>query len=414
MYNGGKIKEGVMMKDVFPELKVEKVDIDSIKPYERNAKLHPAKQIEQIKRSILDYGMRDPIGVWKDQIVEGHGRYMALKEIGAKTIPIIRLDDLTDEQRREYTLVHNQTTLNSDFDFDVLDLEIDDLPDFDVEFYDFKLPEEIEEVEDDDFDGQLPETPMTRKGDIWLLGEHRLICGDSTVMDDVKRLMDGVFADLLLTDPPYNVNYKGGTKDKLRIQNDNMDDDFFHQFLRDAFMSADSVMRDGAVFYIWHAESEGYNFRGACRDVDWQVRECLIWNKNSMVMGRQDYQWKHEPCLYGWKSGASHLWTSDRKQTTILDFDRPTVSDLHPTMKPISLLAYQINNNTHKGDIVLDIFCGSGSTLIACEQLERKCYAVELDERYCDVIVQRYIDFKGSDEDVFLVEDGEKIPFSEV
>lgn len=402
------------MKDVFPELKVEKVDIDSIKPYERNAKLHPAKQIEQIKRSILDYGMRDPIGVWKDQIVEGHGRYMALKEIGAKTIPIIRLDDLTDEQRREYTLVHNQTTLNSDFDFDVLDLEIDDLPDFDVEFYDFKLPEEIEEVEDDDFDGQLPETPMTRKGDIWLLGEHRLICGDSTVMDDVKRLMDGVFADLLLTDPPYNVNYKGGTKDKLRIQNDNMDDDFFHQFLRDAFMSADSVMRDGAVFYIWHAESEGYNFRGACRDVDWQVRECLIWNKNSMVMGRQDYQWKHEPCLYGWKSGASHLWTSDRKQTTILDFDRPTVSDLHPTMKPISLLAYQINNNTHKGDIVLDIFCGSGSTLIACEQLERKCYAVELDERYCDVIVQRYIDFKGSDEDVFLVEDGEKIPFSEV
>lgn len=207
--------------------------------------------------------------------------------------------------------------------------------------------------------------------------------------------MDGQQADMLLTDPPYNVDYVGKTKDALKIKNDKMEGSAFREFLRDAFISADTGMRKGAVFYIWHADSEGYNFRGACFDVDWKVRECLIWNKNSMVMGRQDYQWKHEPCLYGWKDGASHLWASDRKQVTVLNFDRPSKSELHPTMKPIALFAYQIGNNTHEGDAVLDIFGGSGTTLMACEQLKRKSYTCELDPHYCDVILQRWENYTG-------------------
>ena len=202
-------------------------------------------------------------------------------------------------------------------------------------------------------------------------------------------------ADLLITDPPYNVDYVGKTKDALKIKNDKMENDAFRLFLHDAFWAADTVMRGGAVFYIWHADSEGYNFRGACSDIGWKVRECLVWNKNSMVLGRQDYQWKHEPCLYGWKDGASHLWASDRKQTTVIDYDRPTKSELHPTMKPVGLFAYQIGNNTHEGDNVLDLFGGSGTTLIACEQMKRNAFLVELDPHYCDVILQRWENLTG-------------------
>lgn len=200
---------------------------------------------------------------------------------------------------------------------------------------------------------------------------------------------------MLLTDPPYNVAYEGKTEDALTIQNDNMDDESFRQFLTNAFFAADSVMKKGAVFYIWHADSEGYNFRGACRDVGWTVRECLIWNKNQMVLGRQDYHWKHEPCLYGWKDGASHLWASDRKQTTVLDFDKPQRNGVHPTMKPIALFDYQIKNNTKGNDIVLDLFGGSGTTIMACEQNGRRGYSMELDPRYVDVIIKRWEDFTG-------------------
>lgn len=207
--------------------------------------------------------------------------------------------------------------------------------------------------------------------------------------------MGGQKADLLLTDPPYNVNYEGKTKDALKIQNDKMGDSEFRNFLKDAFAAADMVMKPGAVFYIWHADLEGYNFRGACSDMGWKVRECLVWAKNSMVLGRQDYQWKHEPCLYGWKDGASHLWASDRKQTTILEFDRPTKSKEHPTMKPIPLFDYQIKNNTKGGDVVLDLFGGSGTTLMACEQNGRNACLMELDPRYVDVIIKRWELFTG-------------------
>ena len=216
------------------------------------------------------------------------------------------------------------------------------------------------------------------------------MCGDSTSFDDVEKLMGGDKADLLITDPPYNVDYQGRTKDSLKIMNDKMSNDNFRQFLCDAFSTADSVMREGAVFYIWHADSEGFNFRGACRDVGWKVRQCLIWCKNSMVMGRQDYQWKHEPCLYGWKDGAPHLWCSDRKQTTILEFDKPLRNGEHPTMKPVPLFDYQIKNSTNVNDKVLDLFGGSGTTMIACEQNNRKSYLMELDPKYVDVIIQRW------------------------
>lgn len=221
------------------------------------------------------------------------------------------------------------------------------------------------------------------------------MCGDSTMIDDVEKLMDGQKADILVTDPPYNVDYEGKTKDKLKIENDKQDDESFRQFLTDAFSAADIVMRPGAAFYIWHADSEGYNFRGACKDAGWKVRQCIIWNKNSMVMGRQDYQWKHEPCLYGWKEGAGHFWNSDRKQTTVIDFERPSKSDLHPTMKPIGLYDYEIKNNTKSGDIVLDLFGGSGTAIMACEQNGRKGFVMELDPHYVDVIINRWEKFTG-------------------
>jgi len=225
------------------------------------------------------------------------------------------------------------------------------------------------------------------------MGSHRLMCGDSTNLSHVEQLCEGRHVDMLLTDPPYNVNYEGGTG--LKIQNDSMEDTEFRQFLRDAFVAADSVMKAGAVFYIWHADSEGYNFRGACHDTDWNVRQTLIWKKSSLVMGRQDYQWLHEPCLYGWKEGAGHLWASDRKQTTILEFEKPKKNDVHPTMKPIALFEYQMLNNTKGGDLVLDLFGGSGTTLLAAEKNGRHARLMELDPKYCDVIVKRWEDYTG-------------------
>lgn len=231
------------------------------------------------------------------------------------------------------------------------------------------------------------------------------MCGDSTSVTDVEALCGGRKMDLLITDPPYNVDYTGKTKDALKIENDKMEDESFRLFLRDAFLTADTVMKPGATFYIWHADSEGYNFRGACHDIEWKVRQCLIWVKNVMVMGRQDYQWKHEPCLYGWKEGASHNWYSDRKQTTLLEFDRPSRSELHPTMKPVPLFDYQIKNSSKKGDAVLDLFGGSGTTMVACEQDGRTAYLMELDPRYVDVIIDRWEKLTGQKAELLTKED---------
>lgn len=376
-------------------MNIESRLLADIVPYAKNAKKHDNRQINNVAESIKQYGFVQPIVIDRDGvIVIGHCRALAAKKLGMKEVPCVCVDDLTPEQVNALRLVDNKSN-ESDWDFDLL---ADEIPGLDLSAFDFDwgLPEITEEVIED----EAPEVdedaePIAKLGDIWQLGRHRLMCGDSTSIEDVEKLMAGQLADMLLTDPPYNVAYEGKTKDRLTIQNDSMDNDSFRHFLRDAFSSADAVMKQGAVFYIWHADSEGYNFRGACFDIGWKVRQCLIWNKNSMVMGRQDYQWKHEPCLYGWKEGASHLWASDRKQTTVIDYQRPTKADIHPTMKPVGLFDYQIKNNTKGGDIVLDLFNGSGTTIMACEQNGRVARCMELDPRYVDACVKRWENFTG-------------------
>lgn len=379
-------------------LKIEYANINNLKKYHKNAKKHPKEQVNRIANSIKEFGMCDPIGVWgKDNlIIEGHGRLMALKKLGYTEAPIIRLDHLSEEQRKAYTLAHNKSA-ESEWDFEILSDELKSIVDIDMmDFgFDLSLDEEEPKVIEDEIP-EIPVEPKAKYGDIYQLGNHRLMCGDATVLEDVRTLMNDNKADLLLTDPPYNVDYEGKTKDSLKIKNDNMGDNQFKQFLTDSFSNANEVMKEGASFYIWHADSEGYNFRSACKDVSWKVRQCLIWNKNTMVMGRQDYQWKHEPCLYGWKEGASHNWYSDRKQTTILEFNKPNKSELHPTMKPLDLFAYQMKNSTAKGDIVLDLFGGSGTTLMVSEQLDRNAYVMELDPRYVDAIINRWENMTGS------------------
>ena len=377
-------------------MKIESKLLADIVPYAKNAKKHDNRQINNVAESIRQYGFVQPIVIDCDGvIVIGHCRALAAKKLGMKEVPCVCVDDLTPEQVNALRLVDNKSN-ESDWDFDLL---AEELPELDLSAFDFDwgISDDITEevIEDEAPEVDEDAEPIAKLGDIWQLGRHRLMCGDSTSIEDVEKLMAGQLADMLLTDPPYNVAYEGKTKDRLTIQNDSMDNDSFRQFLRDAFSSADAVMKQGAVFYIWHADSEGYNFRGACFDIGWKVRQCLIWNKNSMVMGRQDYQWKHEPCLYGWKEGASHLWASDRKQTTVIDYQRPTKADIHPTMKPVGLFDYQIKNNTKGGDIVLDLFNGSGTTIMACEQNGRVARCMELDPRYVDACVKRWESFTG-------------------
>ena len=386
---------------------IELWPLSRLKPYEKNARTHSSEQVAQIANSITEFGFTNPILVdSKDGIIAGHGRMTAAQELNLSKVPVVVLDHLSDRQRRAYVLADNQLALNAGWDLDVLRSELKDLvdEDFNIDLIGFSdeelkdlMPEELEPEYDGDADAvpEPPEDPITKPGDLWVLGEHRLLCGDSTNLQHIERLMNGKKADLWLTDPPYNVDYEGKTKEKLVIENDSMSDSDFRQFLVDVYTSADAVMNVGGVFYIWHADSEGFNFRGAAADMGWQVRQCLIWLKQSMVMGRQDYHWKHEPCLYGWKEGAAHLWNTDRKQTTVLEFDRPSRNKEHPTMKPVDLFQYQMCNSTKKGAIVLDSFGGSGTTLIAAERSRRKACLMELDPRYCDVIVKRWEEFTG-------------------
>ncbi len=306
------------------------------------------------------------------------------------TATIIQADELSADEQREFIIKDN--TSFGDWATEMLqeDFDISELEEWGLD--DIEFPKEESDKEDDFTDEDAANAPTRCKpGDVWQLGDHILMCGDSTNKADVFTLVGGEgIVDLFLTDPPYNVSYEGATSDKLTIKNDSMEDSAFRAFLTDAFIAADMAMKKGASFYIWHADSEGLNFRMAVRNAEWDLRQTIIWNKNSLVLGRQDYQWKHEPCLYGWKSGASHAWYSDRKQTTVVDFDRPSVNAEHPTMKPVGLFSYLIENSSKEGDIVLDLFGGSGTSIIACEQLGRKCYMMELDPHYCDVILARW------------------------
>jgi site-specific DNA-methyltransferase (adenine-specific) len=330
---------------------------------------------------------------------------MAAKKLGLLEAPTIKLSHLSDAQRKAYILADNRIAMNSGWDNELLALELKELDDdidlsllgFDADELNALLnPVELTDgLTDEDAVPEVPDEPVTKLGDIYQLGNHRLMCGDSTSIDAVEKLMDGQLADQLVTDPPYNIAYEGGSKKREQIKNDEMADTEFRQFLKDVYIAADAVMKAGAVFYIWHADTEGYNFRGAARDMGWKVRQTLIWNKDNSAFGRSDYHWKHEPCLYGWKEGAAHLWATDRKQTTVIACKRPSKSDLHPTMKPVELMEYQILNNTKGADIVLDLFGGSGSTMIAAEKIGRYARLMELDPKYCDVIVRRWEEFTG-------------------
>lgn len=387
-----------------PEYK--RLPSEKLIPYARNSRTHSPEQVAQIAASIKEFGFTNPILIDEENgIIAGHGRLLAAQKLGIEEVPVIVMAGLTDAQKKAYVIADNKLALNAGWDDEMLRVEFQELQEmgFDLELTGFSLDEiaglQIDEIEegltDEDAVPDAPETPVTVLGDVWQLGNHRLMCGDSTSIDAVEQLCDGQLVDMWLTDPPYNVAYEGKTKDALTIKNDKMDGDAFRVFLRDAYIAADAVMKAGAVFYIWHADSEGYNFRGAAKDAGWTVRQCLIWKKQTMVMGRQDYHWKHEPCLYGWKDGAAHLWATDRKQTTVLEFDRPSRNGEHQTMKPVELFEYQMLNNTKGSDLVLDSFGGSGTTAIACEKHGRFARLMELDPKYCDVIINRWQDFTG-------------------
>lgn len=394
------------------------MSINDVIPYANNPRQNK-DAVDKVAASLEEFGWRQPIVVDKDNvIIVGHTRLLAAKKLKMTEVPVLVADDLSEEQVRAYRLADNKTAEFAEWDMAKLTEELDSILDIDMEQFGFDLSEDDKPVVvEDDFDPEIPEEPKAKPGDIYQLGRHRLMCGDSTILSDVQKLVDGAAIDLLLTDPPYNVDYEGATKDKLKIQNDSMADEKFREFLTAAFKNAKTVMKPGAAFHIWHADSEGYNFRGACRDAGLTVRQCLIWVKNSFVLGRQDFQWQHEPCLYGealpdddedievyndvdlygWKDGASHHWYANRKQTTLLYFDRPTASREHPTMKPIKLFDYQMQCNSLPGEKVLDLFGGSGTTIMAAEQNKRFAYCMEFDPRYVDVIIERWEKFTGEE-----------------
>jgi DNA modification methylase len=413
-----------MKKTSFPEYSV--VDLVALKEAPRNANTHPEAQIVQIVESIRQFGFTNPIIIDEDnEIIAGHGRRLALLRMGETKAPTIRMVGLSTEQKLALLVADNKIAEGSEWDDAMLREILTDLKqaDFDIGITGFSDDDYLEMMSLDlggepqgpvDGEDDIPGVPVeaqARTGDVFVCGRHRVMCGDSTHQADVNKLMNGRVADLLLTDPPYNVAYVGKTKEAKVIQNDSMAGEDFRKFLAAAFAPANEVLRAGGVFYIWHADLESYNFRGACADVGWQVRQCLVWQKNSMVMGRQDYHWQHEPCLYGWKDGAAHTWSSDRKQVTLLVFDKPQRSEEHPTMKPVALFEYQIMNNTRVGDLVLDIFGGSGTTLIAAEKNERTAHLMEIDPVYVDVIVKRWEDFTGQKA---ILEDGGGKPVAKV
>jgi DNA modification methylase len=404
------------------ELKI--IAINELVPYVNNARTHNKEQITKLRSSLREFGFINPILIDKDKnIIAGHGRVLAAKEEGINEVPCVLVEHLTDAQKKAYIIADNKLALDAGWDEELLALEIQGLKDldFDINFTGFDAAEiddlfskvHDKEIKEDDFDVEeaLKEPIISKHGDVWLLGRHRLICEDSTEAKTYEVLMEGKKANLVVTDPPYNVAYEGTAG---KIQNDNMADKNFYEFLLKFYKCTFEAMADGAPIYVFHADKETVNFRTAFKDAGFFCHETCVWVKNSPVLGRCDYQYNHEPILYGWKPTAGHKFYSDRKQRTTWNFDRPTKSELHPTMKPLNLIAYPIKNSSLTNCIVLDPFGGSGSTLIACEQTNRICFTIELDEKYADVIVKRYIDQVGSDDGVFLIRESKKIRYKDV
>lgn len=386
------------------DMAIEDVPVDSLHNDPANVRKHGEQNLAAIKASLARFGQQKPIVVNPEGVViAGNGTLMAARALGWQTIKAVRTN-LAGSEATAFAIADNRTAELAEWDDAALQqqlaaIAIDDEELLAATGFDEKELAKLAaanapEVTEDEVP-EPPADPITKPGDLWLLGKHRLLCGDSTKAEDVTRLMGSNRADLMLTDPPYNVDYTGKTKDALKVTNDSMGDGDFRKFLNACFQAAFGIMKPGASFYIFHADSEGYNFRGAVKDCGQTVRQCLIWTKDILVMGRQDYQWQHEPCLYGWKEGASHGWYSDRKQTTLLRFDRPKRSEDHPTMKPVTMFAYLMGNSTAPQGVAYDPFLGSGTTLVAAEQLGRTCYGMEISPAYCDVIVKRWETLTG-------------------
>lgn len=397
-------------------------DVKSLIPYARNARTHSDMQVAQIAASIKEFGFLNPIVIAEDNtILCGHGRLMAAQKLGLKKVPCVKESHLTETQRRAFIIADNKLSLNAGWDNELLSVELTELQgaDFDLDLLGFdekelsQLFDEGNEIQEDEFDveTELTKPTFSKLGDIWSLGRHRLVCGDSTKEETYKSLMGKKKANLVMTDPPYNVDYQGSAG---KIKNDNMESDKFYQFLLDAFVNMEQAMASDASIYVFHADTEGLNFRKAFIDAGFYLSGCCIWKKPSLVLGRSPYQWQHEPCLYGWKKKGKHQWYSGRKETTVWEFEKSKKNSEHPTMKPVPLLAYPITNSTMSNAIVLDPFGGSGSTLIACEQTDRICYTIELDEKFCDVIVNRYLEQVGTDTEIKVIRDGKTFSYQEV
>ncbi|MBS5858036.1 MAG: DNA modification methylase [Clostridium sp.] len=389
-------------------MNIQKIEIGKLKPADYNPRkdLKPEdEEYQKIKKSIIEFGYVDPIIVNTDMtVIGGHQRLKVLKDLGYTVIEC-NMVDLDKNKEKALNIALNKITgewdnkkleellaelKEADIDMDITGFSFDEVDD---------MLKDITGSKEDDFDLEQAlndiEEPRTKPGDVWLLGKHRLMCGDSTKKEDVMHLMNRQVADMILTDPPYNVDYEGKTADALKIENDNMNETEFYNFLLTSFRNMYESIKSGGSIYVFHADTEGLNFRNAFKSCGFKLAQCLVWVKNTFVMGRQDYQWRHEPILYGWKEGAGHYFVDNRKQSTVLEFDKPLRNAEHPTMKPVDLLVYLIKNSSKENHLILDLFAGSGSTLIAAEQVQRNCYAMELDPKYCDVIIKRWENLTG-------------------
>jgi DNA modification methylase len=406
-------------------MQIEKLKTELLIPADYNPRkdLKPGDpEYEKLKRSIEQFGYVEPV-IWNkttSHVVGGHQRLKVLLDMGITEVECVVIE-MNEEKEKALNIALNK--ISGDWDKDKLMLLIADLQgaDFDVSLTGFE-PAELDAlfkdslkdgIHEDDFDvdAELQKPALTKQGDVWVLGRHRLVCGDSTKVDTFNLLMDGKLANLVVTDPPYNVNYEGSAG---KIKNDNMGNEAFYEFLLDAFKNTETAMAKDASIYVFHADTEGLNFRKAFSEAGFYLSGTCIWKKQSLVLGRSPYQWQHEPVLFGWKMSGKHNWYADRKQTTIWEFEKPKKNADHPTMKPVALVAYPILNSSLSNCIVLDPFGGSGSTLIACEQTDRICYTIELDEKYCDVIVKRYIEQVGSSDGVYLLRDNSEIRYGDL
>ena len=400
------------------------ISIDKLVPYVNNARTHSAEQILKLRSSLREFGFVNPIIIDREfNVIAGHGRLMAAKEEGIEEVPCVFVDFLTDAQKKAYILADNRMAMDAGWDEELLKIEMEELQNlgYDLEFTGFDEKEladlfgvDDKEVKEDEFDltAALEKASFVERGDVWFVGKHKLMCGDATSSEDVAKLMEDKKANLILTDPPYNVAFK--SSDGLTIQNDSMDNNDFYEFLYLSFKNMAEHLENGGASYIFHADTEGLNFRKAFIDAGFHLAGCCIWVKDSLVLGRSDYQWQHEPVLYGFMQNGKHPWYSDRKQTTIWNFDKPKKNSNHPTSKPLDLLAYPINNSTQANAIVIDTFGGSGSTLMACEQMNRICYTMELDEKYASVILRRYVEDTNDSENVYVIRNGEKILYKDL